>query len=497
MKKYILSIILTLLITPMIVMGATTIWEYYQEKGKVMPACQSQERIKLADSCGIFDYDCSSEKNNELLKCLANRSELFGVVIPKVVALFEDSLQNSITASSTSMTLVDGTDKEGNSLSGTYGFIIDEGSSDEEFVIATCSGTICASLTRGVSVTDGETSVYSLIKAHRRGASVKVTDAPVLMVIQRLLNGDERFPNLVGYVSDDLSIASTSDFASKRYVDNVANQGAATSTENNAGIVELATQIEMASSTPFDANSPHVINSEYATSSPYSGMTGLYVPVTENDGKLNQSFIDLTEGFNWTGAHNFSGGVVITNASTTINGSASTTGNFTFNGDLCDGTYCQSDIFPRMFYATSSGYFIGNQINQVASTTIPANFLTLNDVIEWSFAGQQHTDGGGYNIFTIYLDDSIVAQYKLGSREDGQINAKGTILLGETGSFKANTFATWNDDAEGLMFSSTTRAILAESETIANDFYLTHTSDALDADETFTFDFFTVDIKRY
>ena len=68
--------------------------------------------------------------------------------IPKAVALFETSLANSISGTATSLTLTSGTDKEGNSLSGTYGFIIDEGSANEEFVLCTAAGTALTSCSR-------------------------------------------------------------------------------------------------------------------------------------------------------------------------------------------------------------------------------------------------------------------------------------------------------------------------------------------------------------
>ena len=113
------------------------------------------------------------------------------VVIPKVVALFETTLQTSITSTATSMTLVSGTDKAGNSLSGTFGFIIDEGTGDEEFVIGSVSGTAITSMTRGIDPIDGKTEVTALKKAHTIGATIKVTNYPVLAILQRILAGSE------------------------------------------------------------------------------------------------------------------------------------------------------------------------------------------------------------------------------------------------------------------------------------------------------------------
>lgn len=128
----------------------------------------------------------------------------YGIVIPETIALFQTSLSSKIDSDDTSMTLVSGTDADGNELDGTYGFIIDEGSSNEEFVQATCSGTSCTSMTRGISVADGKTEVEDLQYSHRRGSSVKMTNYPLLAILQRTANGAESFPNEL-YYDDSLS----------------------------------------------------------------------------------------------------------------------------------------------------------------------------------------------------------------------------------------------------------------------------------------------------
>jgi len=294
MKK----ILITLFAFLFIVGGASAsqLWEY----GSFNERADKAVEIGLV---GNSDEYVGNYKQNLIL--LDYYEPTLGVAIPKVIAWFEDTLQASISSLATSLTLVDGTDKEGNSLSGTYGLTIDEGGANEELVIATCAGTACTSITRGVSVADGETSVTALKKSHRRGASIKITNAPTLIVVQRVMNGDEGFPNRLWY-DDQPTFASTTDIVTKKYADNLTNQGAATSTESVAGIVELATQIESASSTPWGSNYPHVQQSKHASSTPYSGMTGLWDIWSENDGKLSQSWIDLSDSFTWSGTHSFS-----------------------------------------------------------------------------------------------------------------------------------------------------------------------------------------------
>ena len=111
---------------------------------------------------------------------LSTISVVNGATIPVALATFQTSLQSSISASDTSMTLVTGTDKAGNTLSGYICFTIDEGSSVEEFTCGTTSGTAVTSMIRGIDPVDGDLEVTALKKRHGRGASVKVTTYPVL-----------------------------------------------------------------------------------------------------------------------------------------------------------------------------------------------------------------------------------------------------------------------------------------------------------------------------
>lgn len=253
-----------------------------------------------------------------------------GAAIPQVIALFETSLQAKITSSATALTLVDGTDKAGNTLSGNYGFIINEGASNEEFVSCQCTGTACTSCLRGVSPVTGNTEVAALKFEHRRGESVKLTDFPVLGVMKRVLNGEEGLPNTIYYDTDNTATASSTAIATKGYVDSVAMQGGVTSTEALTGIVQLGTQQEMASTT-FDVDVPTVLSTKYSTSSP--DVRGIYVPVSENDGYLNQGWLDLSEDFTWTGEHTFNATSTIENLIVTGNASGVTV----FGGTGLDG----------------------------------------------------------------------------------------------------------------------------------------------------------------
>lgn len=174
----------------------------------------------------------------------------FGVVIPKIIAFYEDSLQGKVTSSATSMTLVRGTDKRGNSISGRIGFVIEEGTSTEEVVICNVTGTALTNCARGIDPITGETEVVALQFAHPRGSSIKITNFPSQAILSRIASGSESFQNILYYVGNrDFSTASSSTIVDKNYVDNVSILGGSNATTALQGFVELATQAELVAGT--------------------------------------------------------------------------------------------------------------------------------------------------------------------------------------------------------------------------------------------------------
>ncbi len=202
-----------------------------------------------------------------------------GASVPTVVANFNTSLQNSITSTDTSLTLVNGTDKAGNTLSGYMCFTLDEGTSSEEHVCGTAAGTAVTGLLRGIDPQDGNLQVTALKLAHRRGGSVKITDFPVLGVIARQANGQESFPNLLYYnIAKDFSTASASVVVDKNYVDTSILSGCANSDTTTKGCVEMATIAEINAGVPRLGGTTAwlSVNPSYLASSNY----GLFLPST-------------------------------------------------------------------------------------------------------------------------------------------------------------------------------------------------------------------------
>lgn len=219
------------------------------------------------------------------------------------VALFQSTLANSIDASATQMTLSSALTKDGTNLaSSTYSFIIDEGTASQEFVKADCTSTVCTNMARGLSVITGTTTITSLAKKHSRGASVKITDAPILLNLTRIISGIGTLPNKISYTNvSTTSIANGGDdqvLVNKGYSDFVGSTGCANASETTRGCSELATQIEMASTTTTGATGAGLtLQAKYATSSPK--IAGLYVPITQNDGKLSPNFIATSSSYNY------------------------------------------------------------------------------------------------------------------------------------------------------------------------------------------------------
>jgi hypothetical protein len=355
-------------------------------------------------------------------------SNNLGTVIPTPVASFNTSLASKITSTDTSMSLVSITTDDGTSLtSGTvYGFVIDVGTSDEEYVIGTASSTSIVSMTRGVSVITGNTEISALKKDHRRGSSVKITDAPVLLVMARILNGDETLPNLLSY---DATTTPTSDtnLVHKFYVDAQTAAGSPVATTDVAGIGIFSTISELISGTATKVYNS-VTYSLFPKNSYFNATSTATttVPVTGTDGKLSQGFIDLTEGFTFSGGVTSTGALVQSGTSTfsgttTLSGT-NTIGTSTINGNL---TLSNSNIVGSAGYSLLGGmkriYVSATNLTTsdtatetfVSTTTIPANTLgttggvKLKMKVNWGTSGS----GAGSANIKVYYGGSLVATY--------------------------------------------------------------------------------------
>ena len=240
------------------------------------------------------------------------------------IALFSTSLASPITATATSMTLVSGLTGDGTTLaSSTYSFIIDEGSSNQEFVKADCTNITCTNMQRGLSFVTGTSSIASLALPHRRGASVQITDAPLLLNLTSIINGGGLFPNIITYSSSiaTSSFTNTQSLIDKGYADSLAFSGAGVinASANARGVVQFATGAQAANSVATGSAGPLDLPASIAASS--SSASNLVV-VTNTAGKIDSSFIASTSllnsgyVFGGTGAD---GALATSTGTTTIN----------------------------------------------------------------------------------------------------------------------------------------------------------------------------------
>jgi hypothetical protein len=131
------------------------------------------------------------------------KAQDFGLALPAAPAVFETSLQDRITESDTSLTLVSTSTASGEAIpTGYHCFTLDEGRSDAEFVCGTLGGDrAVTSLERGVSFITGTSTVTANKHDHRKGANVKVTDFPVIQRMRAQLSGSDTIPNLLSYAN--------------------------------------------------------------------------------------------------------------------------------------------------------------------------------------------------------------------------------------------------------------------------------------------------------
>jgi microcystin-dependent protein len=170
------------------------------------------------------------------------------MLVPQISAFFESSLASSMSAAATSFTLASGTDRDGNALSGLYGFVIDPDTSDREYVIGSVSGTTVTVTYRGIDADAPNTEIAGNKKAHRRGAIVKISDYPILGVLRNLLNGTDTIPNKLSYASHP-TFSGNTELVDKQYVDGLAFSGAPDASTTVKGLAEEATQAEVEAGT--------------------------------------------------------------------------------------------------------------------------------------------------------------------------------------------------------------------------------------------------------
>ncbi len=180
-------------------------------------------------------------------------------------------------------------------------------------------------VTRGLEFNYPYTASSTLRKSHAGGSRVIVSNPPQLYNQLSVKQNDEHITGNWTFASTNTpaynfnptwsSEASTT-LASKGFVEDTANAGAADASETTKGIGELATEAEAGAGTSLGATGARlVLPASLATSTPTASCSAFCVVVAAA-GKIAQTFLDLTAAFSWSGLHTFSGGILSTASST-------------------------------------------------------------------------------------------------------------------------------------------------------------------------------------
>lgn len=158
----------------------------------------------------------------------------------KIIADINTTLTTKVAIGATSATLTSGLDSDGVQIpTGTYGFTIDRNNSQKEYFTATLTG---AALTNIENVTRGTgVGTAGLVREHRKGAEVIISDWVSLKRMLNLLDGTTNFDASTPLEYDGTATISTANqLATKAYVDSVAIAGGADSSTTVKGITKMS-----------------------------------------------------------------------------------------------------------------------------------------------------------------------------------------------------------------------------------------------------------------
>lgn len=143
----------------------------------------------------------------------------------------------------TSVTLQSATDDDGIALpAGVYFFAIDGNNSQKEHIVATLSGT---SLTGISSVSRQGVQASGVVRTHRVGSTVTLTDFAHIRYINDILRGATTLDATAPLSYDGVAtISGNNQLATKVYVDGVAVAGASNANLTTKGILQSATQAQ-------------------------------------------------------------------------------------------------------------------------------------------------------------------------------------------------------------------------------------------------------------
>jgi microcystin-dependent protein len=238
-----------------------------------------------------------------------------GAAVQPIAGVTYNLAGSGVSGSATSLTLASltipqtGQKIQDSDLSDTFYLTIEPGNRTRQEIVScttvaqNANGTATLSgCSRGLSPITPYTASSTLAFAHAGGSQVIFSDPPQLFNLYPAKANTESITGLYTFASTswpkidvgDADPTNDGEFATKRYVDDTAFSGAGVinASATAKGVVEAATQLETASSTPTGSTGAVVVIPASNATSTYNAPTAaLRVPVTRNDGYLDPNFI--------------------------------------------------------------------------------------------------------------------------------------------------------------------------------------------------------------
>lgn len=197
--------------------------------------------------------------------------------------------------------------------------------------------------------------------------------------------------DFVGLQGTGTYISTTSEFATIAYVNKTGAGVNVNANETTNGVSQLATGTQVASSTSSGSTGGRlVIPASLATSSP-SAVCGVgCVATTQNNGKLHQGFLDLTQTYLWTGQATSTANA--TSTAIIVANTLIATSSFSTPSIILNGYFATSSIMS--VFQDSGSYSITNtSTTTLATAVIPANSISNNGSFTYDF----YVTGSGSN----------------------------------------------------------------------------------------------------
>lgn len=159
--------------------------------------------------------------------------------LTKIIADFQTSLATILAVGATSATLASATDDDGVALpAGSYFFTIDGDNANKEHIVCDLSGTTISNIK---SVSRQGVQTAGIVRVHRVGAQVILTDWAVLREITSLLDGTVALDASNPLIYDaNPAITDAKHLATKKYIDDLAVAGGSKASTTVIGIAKLS-----------------------------------------------------------------------------------------------------------------------------------------------------------------------------------------------------------------------------------------------------------------